>query len=67
MMAQLVQPPAATETAVLPVPSGTAGKPGPMSPSFEPRLNVSPRPSCPEPLYPQHWAFPVVPTAQVWR
>ena len=52
--------PVSMETALRLVPSATAGRLLPISPAASPRIAVSPRPSCPEPLSPQHLAVAVI-------
>ena len=52
--------------AVRPGPRSTAGRLAPISPAASPRLVVSPRPSCPSSLKPQHFRVPSSSSAQVW-
>src|SRR5262245_40581290 len=54
-------------TAVFPVPRLIAGRLSPISLGPSPRWLVSPRPSRPSALYPQHLTLPPFRSAHVWR
>eukprot|EP00961_Rhodomonas_salina_P304645 3941680-Rhodomonas_salina.3 len=43
-----------------------AGSASPISPALSPRSSVSPRPSCPAELPPQHFTLPLSRTAHEW-
>src|SRR5690606_33650959 len=58
--------PAVTATAVRPVPRATALRLSPISLALSPRARLSPRPSWPCPLLPQHFTWPLSSRAQVW-
>src|SRR5690606_37541503 len=59
--------PTVTAVAVRPVPSDTAGRLSPISPGWSPRDSLSPRPSGPLMLYPQHFRELSSRMAHVWK
>src|SRR5690606_7913589 len=59
--------PAATAVTVRSVPRSTAGRLPPISPGASPRSFVSPRPSRPLPLTPQHLSRALSRIAHVWE
>ena len=62
--AQVCLSPAVTCTAVLPAPRSTVGKLLPISSAWSPLSLVSPSPSCPASLMPQHFSEPSLSLAQ---
>ena len=58
--------PASTTPAVRPVPRSTAARLSPISAASSPRFATSPRPNCPEALFPQHFKVVSSSTAQMW-